>query len=63
MRSADFKVRYNVRTDSSLGDISEIMRGITRRREVEINKRKNGADNDTNVRWELSLEDLWCRCQ
>lgn len=46
MRTVDFGVRYNVRTESSLSDISEIMRGITRRREEEINKRKNGADND-----------------
>lgn len=42
MRTADFGVRYNVRTESSLSDISEIMRGITRRR-VEINKHKNGC--------------------
>lgn len=52
----DSGFRCNVRTESSLGDISEIMYGITRSCEREINKRENGTDNDS--RWELSPEDL-----
>lgn len=45
MRTVDFEIRYNV-TENALSDISEIMCDITRRREEEINKRKNDADND-----------------